>query len=273
MGTGGTITGTARYLKEQNPNVVVVGADPAGSVYSGDEPKPYFVEGIGMSCVPPTIDLSLVDLKERVTDQETFTMARRLTREEGIFAGGSSGTAVVAALRVARTLPADAVLVVILPSNGRSYVSKLYSDAWMIDNGFMEERPAGKLSDLLRHKSILQPIISVTPADSVQRASTLLRQYNISQLPVMQGDEVVGSIQETEVMRLVLEKVDLNTTKIHEVMGRPFPTLPADADVTDACYTVAEGDSAVLVVSDRRPVGVLTKIDFIHFLADHYKGH
>ncbi|MDB5098951.1 MAG: cystathionine beta-synthase [Cyanobacteria bacterium RYN_339] len=272
MGTGGTITGTARYLKEQNPNVVVVGADPAGSIYSGDEPKPYFVEGIGMSCVPPTIDLSLVDIKERISDRETFTMARRLTREEGIFAGGSSGTAVAAALRIARTLPADAVVVVILPSNGRSYVSKLYSDAWMIDNGFLDERPAGKLSDLLRHKSILQPIISVTPADTVQRASVLLRQYNISQLPVMQDDEVVGSIQETEVMRLVLEKVDLNTTYIHQVMGRPFPTLSADSDVTDACYTVAESDSAVLVVSDRRPVGVLTKIDFIHFLADHHKG-
>jgi cystathionine beta-synthase len=272
MGTGGTISGTARYLKEKNPNVVVVGADPAGSIYSGDEPKPYFVEGIGMSCIPPTIDLSLVDRFERVDDRETFTMARRITREEGIFAGGSSGTAVAAALRVARELPADAVVVVILPSNGRSYVSKLYSDNWMIDNGFMEERPAGKLSDLLRHKSILQPIISVTPGDPVQRAATLLRQYNISQLPVMQDEQVVGSIQESEVMRLVMEKVDLSTTRIHEVMGRPFPTLPADADVKDACYTVAEGDTAVLVVADRRPVGVLTKIDFIHYLADVYKG-
>lgn len=272
MGTGGTITGTSRYLKEQNPGIVIVGADPAGSIYSKDEPKPYFVEGIGMSCVPPTIDLSLVDRVERVSDRETFTMARRLTREEGLFAGGSSGTAVTAALRVARELPEDAVMVVILPSNGRSYLTKFYSDTWMIDNGFLDERPAGKLSDLLRHKALLQPIISVTPADPVQRAATLLRQYNISQLPVMVDDQVVGSIQESEVMRLVLEKVDLADTSIEEVMGRPFPTLSADADVADACYTVAEEDTAVLVVADRRPVGVLTKIDFIHYLADVYKA-
>ena len=269
MGTGGTITGTARYLKEQRPGVVVVGADPIGSIYSGGEPEPYFVEGIGMSCVPPTIDLTLVDHFERITDKESFLMARRLTREEGIFAGGSSGTAVVAALNVARTLPPEAVVVVILPSGGRSYVSKLYSDTWMKDNGFLDDHPAGKLADLLRHKSLLQPIIYVGPSDPLQRAASLLRQYNISQLPVMAGDEVVGSIHEGEVMRLVLEKVDLNTTLVRNVMGRPFPQLSADADVADACYTLADGDTAVLVVSDRRPVGVLTKIDFIHYLADH----
>jgi cystathionine beta-synthase len=204
MGTGGTISGTARYLKEQNPHVVVVGADPAGSIYSGDEPKPYFVEGIGMSCVPPTIDLKLVDQMERVSDLETFQMARRLTREEGIFVGGSTGTAVVAALRVARELPADAVVVVVSPSNGRSYMSKFYSDHWMIDNGFMAEQPAGKLSDLLRHKPLLQPIISVRPDEPVARAAHLLRQYNVSQLPVLADDQLVGSIQENEVMRLVL---------------------------------------------------------------------
>ncbi|HEY9723282.1 MAG TPA: cystathionine beta-synthase [Oscillatoriaceae cyanobacterium] len=271
MGTGGTITGTSRYLKEQNPNLVVVGADPEGSVYSGDAPKPYLVEGIGMSCVPPTIDLSLVDRFERVDDAESFKMARRLTREEGIFAGGSSGTAVAAALRVARELPKEAVMVVLMPSNGRSYMSKFYSDHWMIDQGFLDERPAGRLSDLLRHKALLQPIISVTPEDTVARAAHLLRQYNISQLPVMQGEDVIGSLQETEVMRLLLEKVDLQATKISEVMGHPFPTLAADTPVADACYAIADGDAAVLVVSDRRPVGVLTRIDFIHYLAEVFK--
>jgi cystathionine beta-synthase len=272
MGTGGTISGTARYLKEKNPNVVVVGADPAGSIYSGDTPKPYFVEGIGMSCVPPTIDMALVDRFERVDDQETFAMARRLTREEGIFVGGSTGTAVAAALRVARELPEDAVMVIVSPSNGRSYMSKFYSDHWMIDQGFMTEQPAGKLSDLLRHKPLLQPIISVRPEEPVARAAQLLRQFNVSQLPVMDNDTIVGSIQETEVMRLVLEKVDLATTTIRDVMGRPFPSLEMDTSVTDACYTVADGGSAVLVTSNRQPVGVLTRIDFIHYLADVVKS-
>jgi cystathionine beta-synthase len=271
MGTGGTMSGVARYLKEKNPNVVVVGADPAGSIYSGDEPKAYLLEGIGMSCVPPTIDLTLVDRFERVDDKESFNMARRLTREEGIFVGGSTGTAVVAALRVARELPADAVVVVVSPSNGRSYMSKFYNDTWMIDQGFMAEQPAGKLSDLLRHKALLQPIISVRPEEPVARAAQLLRQFNVSQLPVLQDEQVVGSIQENEVMRLVLEKVDLASTTINDVMGRPFPQLDVETSVVDACYTVADGDAAVLVTSNRRPVGVLTKIDFIHYMADVFK--
>ena len=135
MGTGGTLSGAARYLKERNPGIVVVGADPAGSVYSGDEPGSYLVEGIGMGCIPRTADVSLVDRWERVDDRESFRMARRLTREEGIFSGGSCGTAAVAAVRLARTLPADAVVVVMLPSGGRSYMSKLYSEAWLAEHG------------------------------------------------------------------------------------------------------------------------------------------
>ncbi|MEB3285412.1 MAG: cystathionine beta-synthase [Candidatus Sericytochromatia bacterium] len=268
MGTGGTVSGVARFLKEKNPRIVVVGADPEGSVYSGDDPKPYFVEGIGMTCVPPTADMSLVDRFERVNDVESFRMARRLTREEGIFSGGSCGTAVAAAVRVARELPPDAVVVVVLPSGGRSYVSKLYSDAWLKDNRFLDELPANQLADLLQQKSLLQPIISVGPSEPVQRAASLLRQYNISQLPVMVGEEVVGSIQESDILRMALEKVDFNATLVRNVMGRPFPQMAAEVAVADACYTLAEHDSAVLVVSDRRPVGVLTRIDFIHYLAE-----
>ncbi|MEB3330017.1 MAG: pyridoxal-phosphate dependent enzyme [Candidatus Sericytochromatia bacterium] len=268
MGTGGTVSGTARYLKERNPGLVVVGADPEGSVYSGDEPKPYHVEGIGMSCVPATADLGVVDRFERVSDRESFAMARRLTREEGIFSGGSCGTAVVAAARVARSLPAESVVVVILPSGGRSYVSKLYSDAWMQDHHFIEGAQSGKLNDLLRQKSLLQPIIQVGPSEPVQRAANLLRQFNISQLPVMVGEELVGSIGEGDVLRMALENVDLQKTLVRDVMGRPFPMLSADVDVSDACYTLAEGDGTVVVVADRRPVGVLTRIDFIHYLTE-----
>jgi cystathionine beta-synthase len=144
----------------------------------------------------------------------------------------------------------------------------LYSDSWLKDNRFLDELPANKLQDLLRHKSLLQPIISVGPSEPVQRAANLLRQYNISQLPVMVGEEVVGSMQEGDVLRLALEKVDFNTTLVRDVMGRPFPEMAADVAVSDACYTLAEHDSAVLVVADRRPVGVLTRIDFIHYLSE-----
>src|ERR1700686_2867077 len=201
MGTGGTISGTARYLKEQNPAIVVVGADPEGSIYSGDTPKSYKVEGIGMSYLPQTVDMRVIDRILRITDKETFLMARRITREEGLLVGGSSGTAVAAAMRIARELPPEAIMVVVIPDSGRGYMSKIFNDEWMHANGFLEDdRRKDTVGDVLRTKEPLPPMITVTEVQTVKEALDLLRRYEISQLPVMRNSEVVGSINDVAVM-------------------------------------------------------------------------
>ena len=169
IGTGGTISGTARYLKEQNPKIHVVGADPEGSIYSGDTPKSYAVEGIGLNYLPETVDLKVIDEVVRVTDRESFLMARRITREEGLLVGGSSGTAAVAAVKFAKTLPA--VMVVIFPDSGRGYMSKIFNDEWMIANGFLAEGKRERIvGDVLRSKRPLPPMITVKDTDVVKDA-------------------------------------------------------------------------------------------------------
>src|ERR671932_928483 len=193
MGTGGTITGVGRYLKRQNPSVQVVGADPVGSIYSaGDHftPKIYKVEGIGEDFLPSTIDLEVVDRIEVVDDKESFLVARRLTREEGILAGGSGGAAVAAALRVARELDdPDALLVVLLPDTGRNYLSKIYNDEWMRANGFLEQFPTHSVGEVVQKRSTsLPPFVGIQASDSVRSAIDTMQQYGISQLPVVEGD-------------------------------------------------------------------------------------
>ncbi|MDQ2858454.1 MAG: pyridoxal-phosphate dependent enzyme, partial [Candidatus Eremiobacteraeota bacterium] len=174
VGTGGTISGTARFLKEQNRAIHVVGADPEGSIYSGDTPKSYAVEGIGMSYLPETIDMRVIDEMTRVSDRDSFLMARRITREEGLLVGGSSGTAGVAAVKLAKTLPPDAVLVVVFPDSGRGYMSKIFNDEWMIANGFLSEgKRIATVGDVLRSKEPLPPIITVKDDDVVKHALDL----------------------------------------------------------------------------------------------------
>ena len=197
LGTGGTISGTARYLKDQNPKIHVVGADPEGSIYSGDTPRSYAVEGIGMSYLPETVDMKVIDEMVRVSDRESFLMARRITREEGLLVGGSSGTAAVAAVKLAKTLPKDAIVVVLFPDSGRGYMSKVFNDEWMIANGFLAEgKRKATVGDVLRGKSPMPPMITVKPDDTVKTALDLLRKYHISQLPVMNGHEIVGSVND-----------------------------------------------------------------------------
>ena len=165
LGTGGTISGTARFLKEKNPAIRVVGADPEGSIYSGDTPKSYAVEGIGMSYLPETVDMHVIDSMVRVSDRDSFLMARRIAREEGLLVGGSSGTAVVAAVQLAQTLPADAILVVIMPDSGRGYMSKIFNDDWMIANGFIADgKRKATVGDVLRSKEPLPQLITARRA-------------------------------------------------------------------------------------------------------------
>jgi cystathionine beta-synthase len=268
MGTGGTISGTARYLKEKNPAIVVVGADPEGSIYSGDTPKSYKVEGIGMSYLPQTVDMRVIDKILRITDKESFLMARRITREEGLLVGGSSGTAVAAAIRIAKELPPEAIMVVVMPDSGRGYMSKIFNDEWMHANGFLEDdRRKDTVGDVLRTKEPLPPMITVTEAQTVKEALDLLRRYEISQLPVMRGDEVVGSVNDVAVMQAVFDHADIMHKPVGEVMGRAFPMLEHDAEVGIAYKLLTMGNHAIVVTDDGKPVGVVTRQDVISFLS------
>ena len=268
MGTGGTISGTARYLKEQNPKLVVVGADPEGSIYSGDTPKSYKVEGIGMSYLPQTVDMRVIDKILRVTDKESFLMARRITREEGLLVGGSSGTAVAAAMRIAKDLPPEAVLVVMMPDSGRGYMSKIFNDEWMRANGFLEdERRKDTVGDVLRTKQPLPPMITVTEQQAVKEALDLLRRFEISQLPVVRGDAVVGSINDVAVMQQVFDHADIVHKPVGEVMGRAFPMLEHDVEVERAYKLLTMANSAIVVTDGGKPVGVVTRQDIISFLS------
>ena len=268
VGTGGTISGTARYLKERNPAIRVVGADPEGSIYSGDTPKSYKVEGIGMSYLPDTVDLKVIDEMVRVSDRDSFLMTRRITREEGLLVGGSSGTAAVAAVKLAKTLPEDAVLVVVFPDSGRGYMSKIFNDEWMIANGFMSDgRRKATVGDVLGSKQPLPPLLFLREDDVVTEALELLRRYEISQLPVMRGDACVGSVNELAVMQAVFDKQDVLHQPVRDVMGRAIPVLEGNADIDQAYKLLSLANSAILVTDNGKPAGVVTRQDIISFLS------
>ncbi|HTU83614.1 MAG TPA: cystathionine beta-synthase [Candidatus Acidoferrales bacterium] len=268
IGTGGTISGSARYLKEQNPNIHVIGADPEGSIYSGDIPRSYAVEGIGMSYLPETVDLRVIDEVVRVSDRDSFVMARRIAREEGLLVGGSSGTAAVAAVKLAKALPKEAVVVVIFPDSGRGYMSKIFSDEWMIANGFLADaKRRATVGDVLRAKTPLPSLITVSHEDTVKTALDLLRQYEISQIPVMRGHEVVGSINDVGVMQSVFDHADIIHQPVSDVMGRPFPALEQFEEIERAYKLLTLANPAIVVLDDGEPIGVLTRQDIISFLS------
>lgn len=268
IGTGGTISGTARYLKEQNPAITVIGADPEGSIYSGDTPRSFAVEGIGMNYLPETVDLKVIDEIVRVTDRESFLMARRVTREEGLLVGGSSGTAGVAAVKLAKSLPAEAVVVVIFPDSGRGYMSKIFNDEWMIANGFLSEgKRKATVGDVLRGKMPTPPMITVNETDMVRTALDLLRKYEISQIPVMRAGEMVGSINDVGVMQAVFDQSDLLHKPVSDVMGRPFPALEQFAEIEKAYKLLTLANPAIVVMDEGEPVGVVTRQDIISFLS------
>lgn len=273
IGTGGTISGTARYLKQRNPQIHVVGADPEGSIYSGDTPKSYAVEGIGMSYLPETVDMKVIDEMVRVSDRESFLMARRITGEEGLLVGGSSGTAAVAAIKLAKTLPSEAVLVVLFPDSGRGYMSKIFNDEWMIANGFLSEgKRRATVGDVLRTKRPLPPLITVNDTAVVKEALDLLRKYEISQIPVMHGREQVGSINDVAVMQSVFDQSDIVHKPVTEVMGRPFPVLEQSEEIEKAYKLLTLANPAVVVTDDGEPIGLLARQDIISYLSTSSEG-
>ncbi len=272
VGTGGTISGIGRYLKEQDPAVQVIGADPEGSVYSGGTGRPYLVEGIGEDFWPTTYDASVVDRVIAISDAESFATARRVTREEGLLIGGSGGTAVAAALRVADGLPPDAVVVVHIPDSGRGYLSKLYDDGWMADHGFL--RSAGPtVGDLLRGRDPDLPLLVHThPDETVRTAIDILREYEVSQLPVVAHEppvvlaEVVGAVDERELLKAAVEDPTALDRPVRDVMGPPLPTVGIGEPLAAAAGRL-EAASAALVLDGGHPVAVVTRVDLLRSLA------
>jgi cystathionine beta-synthase len=273
VGTGGTISGAGRYLKEQDPHVLVVGADPEGSIYSGDAPRPYLVEGIGEDFMPSTFDPSVVDRYVRVSDRDSFLTARAITRQEGILVGGSSGTAVFAALAIARELEdPEATIVVLLPDSGRQYMSKLYSETWMLQHGMLDRPDVVRVEEVLSAKSReIPPLITVRAHDKVRQAVEILQEHGISQAPVVREESIdvsqfMGSIRDRELLERVFRDPDALQSDVAEVMAAPIPMVEWDAPV-EVAFGELERTPAVVVTKSGQALGVLTRSDLLEFLA------
>jgi cystathionine beta-synthase len=283
VGTGGTVSGTATFLKGRNPAIRVIGADPEGSVLSGDTARPYLQEGIGEDFFPGTFDPASVDRWVRVSDRDAFAAARRITREEGILAGESCGTALVATLDEAARLMAEdperatqAVFVVLLPDGGRSYLSKLYNDEWMRVNGLLATTGAVvRVAELLgdHHHDRMPDLVLVRTTQRVGDAIALLQEFGISQLPVSEDSEgsavvgIVGSITERGLLERAFRDPSVVERTVGEVMDPPLPLVEASATLDDAFALLSGGAPALVAVHGERPAGIVTKLDLLEFLS------
>jgi cystathionine beta-synthase len=281
VGTGGTISGVGRYFKERKPEVLIVGADPEGSVYTAHDERdlhPYFVEGIGKDSWPKTMDPSVVDEWVRVSDRDSFQVARRLAREEGLLAGGSSGTTVHAAIEVATRLGPEARVLAMLPDSGRSYLSKFVDDNWMLEHGFLERAtPVPTVAQLLRSKVSegheMPPLVTIASHQKVGEAIDAMQRYSISQLPVVRNGvveslaDVIGSLQDRDLLDRVFKNPDALHEDVATAMQPPLAAVEEGASV-EAIFAALTGRSnAVLVAREGRPVGVVTRSDLLEYLA------
>ena len=272
VGTGGTISGVGKYLKEQNPAVRVIGADPEGSIYSG-EIAPYKVEGVGEDFWPGTFDREVVDEFIQVTDRESFVAARKLARQEGILVGGSAGLALHAAIQVAVDSKADDVIVVLLPDTGRNYLSKFFSDEWMRQNGYLQRLVPARVREVIdSHSDGVPEMVSVSAGKSVGEAIDLMQQYGISQLLVTENGSttaggVVGSIQERTLLDRIYRDPAVVTTSVSTAMDPPFARVAAGAPIEEAFEALLGGEPALMIVEGDRPVGVITRSDLLEFVA------
>jgi cystathionine beta-synthase len=285
VGTGGTISGVGRYFKERSPEVLIVGADPEGSVYTAKDERdvhPYLVEGIGKDTWPKTMDRTVVDDWVRVSDRDSFLTARRLAREEGLLVGGSGGTTVWAALEIAKRFGPGATILTMIPDSGRSYMSKFYDDNWMLEHGFAERRaPAPTLSELLRSKRLAEldvpALITIAAHQKVGEAIDVMQQYSISQLPVVRDGEVqsladvIGSLQDRDLLDRVFKNADALHEDVASAMQPPLAAVEADQTLDEVFATLTGRTNAVVVAIQGKPVGVLTRSDLLEYLA-HQRG-
>jgi cystathionine beta-synthase len=281
VGTGGTISGIGRYLKEQNPDIQVIGADPAGSVYSGGSGRPYLVEGVGEDFWPETYDRDIADRIIEVSDADSFAYTRRLAREEALLVGGSSGMAAYAAKQLAEELAAegrtDAVIVVLLPDSGRGYLTKVFNDDWLGQYGFpigdADAQGEQTVGEVLRGKDGRLPdLVHTHPAETIAEAVHILQEYGVSQMPVVRAEppivaaEVAGSVSERTILDALFAGKAKLTDPVEQHMSEPLPTIGSSEPAQEA-VRLLEAEDAVLVHEDGKPVGVLTRQDLLTFLA------
>jgi cystathionine beta-synthase len=279
MGTGGTISGVGKFLKEKNPSIRVIGADPIGSLYFDYfknkrliKATTYVVQGIGEDILPGTMDFSVLDDILQVTDEECFVVARRLARMEGIFSGGSCGGCVSAALRLARTLKPGDFVVAFLPDTGMRYLSNVYSDAWMAEHGYSEKAVALTAADVVRAKKKRGPVrelVTVKPFQTVFHALKTMQAEDISQIPVCEDVVPIGTIAEDQILTLALHGKDLRKLVVREVMGPPLPRVPADAPIERLTRILSQQSSAVFVEQEDGHLDILTKYDLIGSVMSH----
>lgn len=274
LGTGGTISGTSKYLKEQKPTLRVVGADPDGSIlreyfYTKKmiQARPYKVEGVGEDILPGTLDFSVIDEVITANDMQSFQTARRLAREEGLFVGGSCGLAAFVALEVAKKLTKNQTVVVLLPDTGERYLSKFYNDEWMRENRFLEIERL-KIREILAAKPFdLPSLVSVEPQTTVRHAFQLMEEKNISQMPVIRDGKTIGSLEEGALTGKILDNQDLLNANVENVMDEPFPVLEEGDTIDHAKTLFSQKHAAILVKHQDSFSGIITKSDIITYIA------
>jgi cystathionine beta-synthase len=277
VGTGGSITGTARYLKERKPELVVVGADPEGSIYSGGPVHPYLVEGIGKDTYPASFDPSVVDEYVRVSDRDSFLMTRRLAREEGILGGGSGGTSVFAMLEVAKRFTPETTILTTIPDGGRGYLSKAYDDNWMLEHGLLERKGApDTVEQVLAYKHAENGVPDLVVCEAHQKlgvAIELMQRYGISQLPVVRHApaeslaDVIGSLNERVLLDRIFRDPDALGEEVAAAMQPPLGAVDLRDSVDQVFSDLREQRQAVVVARDGKPEAVLTRSDLLEYLA------
>jgi cystathionine beta-synthase len=274
LGTGGTVSGVARYLKEKKPDVKIIGADPIGSILrhyhqTGEmsEAHTYKIEGVGEDFIPSTLDFSLIDEVLACSDRDGLNLTRRLAREEAIFVGGSSGMAAWVALEVAKKAKPGDLVVVLFPDTGERYLSKVHNDDWMRDNHLLDLKVAHVADVMGRGRRVMPQLLSVEVGDTLKKALQLVEQHEVTQIPVFRGKEVVGTLYEGDILKTVIADPSAVDRPVESLMDAPLPTVRSDEPMDHVTKLLATRTSAVLVQRNGSVVGILTRFDMLQFIA------